>query len=162
MLRVVVMGVSGAGKTTVGIALAERLGLRFVDADDLHPTANVVKMAAGTPLSDDDRWPWLAVVGDTLAAAPEPGIVIACSALKRSYRDAIRARSRDAFFVHLTAGVEVLRDHLAHREGHFMPASLLGSQLAILEPLDPDERGATVDVAGTPAEVLDEAVRVLR
>jgi carbohydrate kinase (thermoresistant glucokinase family) len=161
MLRVVVMGVSGAGKTTVGLALAARLGLKFVDADDLHPAANVAKMAAGTPLTDDDRGPWLAIVGDTLAEAAEPGIVIACSALKRSYRDAIRARGEDVFFVHLTATPEVLRERLGHREGHFMPASLLDSQFAILEPLGTDERGAAIDVGVPPAAVLDAAVDAL-
>ncbi|MEO8262384.1 MAG: gluconokinase [Pseudolysinimonas sp.] len=161
MLRVVVMGVSGAGKTTVGIALAARLGLRFVDADDLHPAANVAKMTAGTPLTDDDRWPWLALVGNALAAAPEPGVVVACSALTRSYRDAIRAVAADTFFVHLDAIEEVLREHLAHREGHFMPPALLDSQLAILEPLGIDELGATIDVAPPPAEVLDAAVAAL-
>lgn len=155
------MGVSGAGKTTVGIALAERLGLRFVDADDLHPAANVEKMAAGIPLDDADRWPWLAAVGGALADADEPGLVIACSALKRAYRDVIRARAADVRFVHLTAPVQVLRDRLGHREEHFMPASLLDSQLAILEPLAPDEAGVTVDVSGTLDENVDAVVAAL-
>ena len=155
------MGVSGAGKTTVGIALAERLGLRFVDADDLHPAANVEKMAAGIPLTDADRWPWLAAVGDALAQADEPGLVVACSSLKRSYRDAIRAQAADVAFVHLTAPLDVLRERIGHREGHFMPASLLDSQLAILEPLAPDEAGATIDVSGTVAENVDAVVGAL-
>jgi len=162
MQRVVVMGVSGSGKTTVGIALAARLGLRFVDADDLHPAANVAKMAAGTPLTDEDRWPWLAAVGDALAAADEPGMVMACSALKRSYRDAIRARAEGAFFVHLTAPVAVLRDRIGHRASHFMPASLLDSQLATLEPLQADEHGATVDVSGDIDQNVEAAALSLR
>ncbi len=155
------MGVSGAGKTTVGIALAERLGLRFVDADDLHPATNVAKMAAGIPLTDDDRWPWLAAVGDALAEAQEPGLVVACSSLKRTYRDAIRARSADVEFVHLTAPIDVLRDRLGHRTGHFMPPALLDSQLAILEPLAADEAGLTVDVSGTLDANVDAAVEAL-
>jgi carbohydrate kinase (thermoresistant glucokinase family) len=161
MQRIVVMGVSGAGKTTVGSALAERLGLRFQDADDLHPDANVAKMAAGTPLDDADRAPWLAVVGDALAAADEPGMVMACSALKRPYRDAIRARAGDARFVLLTAPVEVLRERIGHRSGHFMPATLLDSQLATLEPLGADESGVTVDVSGTLDANVDAVVRAL-
>jgi carbohydrate kinase (thermoresistant glucokinase family) len=161
MQRIVVMGVSGAGKTTVGSALAERLGLRFQDADDLHPDANVAKMAAGTPLDDADRAPWLAVVGDALAAADEPGMVMACSALKRAYRDAIRARAGDARFVLLTAPAEVLRERIGHRTGHFMPAALLDSQLATLEPLGADEHGITVDVSGTLDENVDAVVRAL-
>jgi carbohydrate kinase (thermoresistant glucokinase family) len=161
MQRIVVMGVSGAGKTTVGSALAERLALRFEDADDLHPDANVAKMAAGTPLDDADRAPWLAVVGDALAAAEEPGMVMACSALKRAYRDAIRARAGDARFVLHTAPAEVLRERIGHRTGHFMPATLLDSQLATLEPLGADESGVTVDVSGTLDENVDAVVRAL-
>lgn len=161
MQRIVVMGVSGAGKTTVGRALAERLGLAFQDADDLHPEANVAKMAAGTPLDDADRAPWLAVVGDALASAGEPGMVMACSALKRAYRDAIRARADDTRFVLLTAPVEVLSERIGHREGHFMPATLLDSQLATLEPLGSGEDGITVDVSGTLDENVDAVVRRL-
>ncbi|MGE3194586.1 MAG: gluconokinase [Microbacteriaceae bacterium] len=161
MQRIVVMGVSGAGKTTVGRALAERLGLAFQDADDLHPAANVAKMAAGVPLDDSDRGPWLAVVGEALAAAPEPGMVMACSALKRAYRDAIRARAGDARFVLVTAPVAVLRERIGHRTGHFMPPALLDSQLATLEPLGPGESGATVDVSGTLDENVDAVLRAL-
>lgn len=155
------MGVSGSGKTTVGTALAERLGLRFVDADALHPAANVEKMAAGTPLTDDDRRPWLAAVGDALAAADEPGMVMACSSLRRSYRDAIRSRAAGVLFVHLTAPVEVLRERIGHRHGHFMPASLLDSQLETLEPLGADEQGSTVDVSGPFEQNVDDAARAV-
>ena len=145
---VVVMGVSGAGKSTVGLALAQLLGVRFVDADGLHPAANVAKMAAGTPLTDADRWPWLDLVGHALAGAPEPGLVVACSALKRSYRDAIRAAAAAAEFVHLVVPRGVLGDRVANRPGHFMPATLVDSQLETLEPLGADERGVVVDSEG--------------
>jgi carbohydrate kinase (thermoresistant glucokinase family) len=159
----VVMGASGVGKTTVGIAVAERLGVPFADADDLHSAANVAKMAAGTPLEDEDRWPWLAAVGDELAAARAAGtgLVMACSALKRSYRDAIRARAGGVFFLHLTASEDTLVEHLASRQGHFMPPSLLASQLETLEPLHPDEAGAAVDASAGFDEVVSRATKVL-
>ena len=140
----VVMGVSGAGKSTVGIALASLLHVDFVDADALHPEANVAKMAAGTPLTDADRWPWLDLVGAALADASETGLVVACSALKRSYRDAIRAAAPTTRFVHLTVPRAALTDRVARRADHFMPASLIDSQLETLEPLGPDEPGVTV------------------
>ena len=145
---VVVMGVSGAGKSTVGIALAGLLELQFVDADDLHPPANVAKMAAGTPLTDADRWPWLALVGEALAAAASEGLVIACSALRRSYRDAIRVAAPTARFVHLAVPRPALDARVVNRPGHFMPASLLDSQLETLEPLEPDEAGFALDSEG--------------
>ena len=143
------MGVSGAGKTEVGSALATQLGVPFTDADGLHPAANVEKMSAGIPLTDADRWPWLAIVGDALASSQS--LVIACSALKRSYRDAIRAAAADTVFVHLTVGRATLAERVAARQGHFMPASLLDSQLASLEPLEADEAGVTVESAGEVA-----------
>lgn len=139
----VVMGVSGSGKSTIGSLLAERLGIPFQDADDLHPAANVAKMAAGHPLTDDDRMPWLAGVGGELAAATD-GLVIACSALKRSYRRVILAAAPATRFVFLEGSRELLESRVQHRSGHFMPASLLDSQLATLEPLDADEPGVTV------------------
>ena len=145
---VVVMGVSGAGKSAVGIALAQLLEVRFVDADALHPPANVAKMAAGTPLTDADRWPWLDLVGEALVDASETGLVVACSALKRAYRDRIRAAAPAALFVHLTVPRPALDDRVANRPGHFMPASLLDSQLETLEPLGPDEAGCTLDSEG--------------
>jgi len=142
---IVVMGVSGSGKTTVGIALAAALGLPFQDADDLHPAANVAKMASGHALTDDDRMPWLALVGAELAAAPE-GLVIACSALKKVYRRAILAAAPSTRFVFLDGSRELLESRVQHRHGHFMPASLLDSQLATLEPLEPDEPGVRISL----------------
>jgi gluconokinase len=145
----VVMGVSGSGKTSVGIALAAALGVPFRDADDLHPAANVAKMAAGIALTDDDRMPWLALVGAELAAASE-GLVIACSALKRGYREAILAAAPSARFVFLDGSRGLLESRMQHRHGHFMPASLLDSQLATLEPLAADEPGVRIPLDEHP------------
>ena len=160
---IVVMGVSGSGKTTVGTALAAELGVPFMDADDLHPPANVAKMAAGHPLNDDDRWPWLARVGAELSRAEGTGLVIACSALKRTYREAILAVEPRARFVELDGSRELLVSRMAHRRGHFMPVSLLDSQLATLEPLAADEPGVIVslDSLAGPTELAAEAVRLL-
>ncbi|MCS5722222.1 gluconokinase [Herbiconiux sp. CPCC 203407] len=160
----VVMGVSGSGKSTVGAALAEALGVPFVDADDLHPLTNIEKMRAGLPLDDDDRWPWLRAVGDAIRAAstgtgtgaPATGVVVACSALRVSYRDAILERAPRTRFVLLQGDREMLLGRLRSRTGHFMPASLLDSQLDALEPLGPHEPGLTVDAADTPEAVIAE------
>ncbi len=143
--HLVVMGVSGSGKSTVGAALAQRLRLPFADGDDLHPIANIVKMSQGRPLDDADRAPWLETVGAWLRDRPEGGVV-SCSALKRGYRDAIRARCADASFVLLHGPRAVIERRQATRPGHFMPASLLDSQFAILEPLEADEPGLEIDV----------------
>lgn len=153
---IVVLGVSGSGKSTVGRLLAGELDVPFADADDLHPEANVRKMAAGHPLDDDDRWPWLQRVGETLADAASTGLVIACSALKRSYRDAILAAEPRARFVLLDGDRELLQKRLARREGHFMPTSLLDSQLATLEPLEADEPGITMSIDRTPEQIVAE------
>lgn len=155
---VVVMGVSGSGKTTVGAALAGALGLPFVDGDALHPAANVAKMAAGIPLDDADRAPWLDAVGAVLAAGP---VVVACSALKRIYRDRLRAAAPALELVFLDGSRELLASRMAARPGHFMPASLLDSQLATLERPAPDEHPVTVDVAAPVPEIIASVVERL-
>jgi len=145
---IVVMGVAGCGKSTVGGLLAARLGLQFVDADDLHPPSNVAKMSAGTPLTDDDRLPWLARVAEVLRGGDDGApTVVACSALRRSYRDALRdGAGGDVAFVHLHGASDLLARRIAARADHFMPPALLHSQLATLEPLGADETGVVVDV----------------
>lgn len=159
-MSIVVMGVSGAGKSTIAAAIAREIDGLFLDADDLHPAANVEKMASGIPLTDDDRMPWLARVGDTLALAHRDGHVpvIACSALRHRYRDAIRVAASDAFFVQLDGTPELLAQRMTGRADHFMPPALLASQLATLEPLGDDEHGAVIDVALAPAQIVREAV----
>lgn len=157
-IRVIVMGVSGCGKTTIGDLVARELGVPFLDGDSLHPVENVAKMAAGTPLTDEDRWPWLATVGSRLAAAGDGGLVLACSALRRSYRDAIRAQAPDTIFLHLHGSKEVLRARTEGRSGHFMPPALLDSQLATLEPLEADEAGIVVDIAAPVDQVVTDAL----
>jgi carbohydrate kinase (thermoresistant glucokinase family) len=142
--RIVVMGVSGCGKSSVGLALAEALGARFIDGDDLHPEANKAKMAAGIPLNDDDRWPWLDLVGEALAKS---NTVVACSALKRVYRERILAAAPGTFFVHLHGTRELLAQRMNARPNHFMPVSLLDSQLNTLELLGADEPGVMLDIA---------------
>lgn len=142
----VVMGVSGAGKSTIGAALAHHLGATFVDSDSLHPQVNVEKMAAGHPLTDEDRWPWLGLVGAELASPHPDGIIVACSALKRTYRDAIRVIAPRTAFIQLSVDLPVLQGRVAQRPGHFMPPSLLMSQLETLEPLQADEAGLVVSV----------------
>lgn len=151
---IIVMGVSGAGKSAVGAALAAHLGRPFVDADDLHPASNVAKMAEGHPLSDDDRWPWLDAVG--AAAVASPGTVIACSALRRRYRERLLLAAPDAVFVELDVPREELERRVRVRSHEFMPSSLLDSQLATLESLESDEPGVAVVV--DPGETLDELV----
>lgn len=144
-LPIVVMGVSGSGKSTVGSALARRLRVEFVDADTLHPPANVTKMSAGEPLDDGDRFPWLERVGEWLAAHRDGGVV-SCSALKRGYRDQLRGHCPRVQFLHLSGSPELIGSRIASRTGHFMPATLLRSQFEDLEPLGADESGLTVDV----------------
>ena len=151
---VVVMGVCGAGKTAVGRALAAVLGVPFVDGDDLHPPANVARMAAGTALTDDDRRGWLdAVAARLAAAAPGGGVVLACSALKRDYRDRLRRAAPATRFVFLHGEPALIAERLAARRGHYMPASLLRSQLDTLEPPSADEDALTLDV-DAPVEAI--------
>src|SRR6478609_1020021 len=158
-IRIVVMGVSGCGKTTIGDLVARELGIPFLDGDSLHPVENVAKMAAGTPLTDEDRWPWLATVGAELAKAGDGGLVLACSALRRSYRDAIREQAPDTVFLHLNGSKEVLAQRVEGRSGHFMPTTLLDSQLATLEPLQEDEGGVVVDIALPVPDVVSQALK---
>ncbi len=143
---IVVMGVSGSGKSTVGAALAQRLRVPFADADDFHPPANIEKMTSGLALNDDDRLPWLDVIGEWLGTRCADGGVMSCSALKRRYRDQLRRRCPEVIFLHLAGSLEVIGRRQASRPGHFMPASLLASQFDVLEPLEPDENGVAVDV----------------
>jgi gluconokinase len=165
---VIVAGVSGSGKSTVGALLAGRLGWRFADADEFHPAANVEKMRAGVPLTDEDRWPWLRAIGawmDERIAAGQQAVV-ACSALKRSYRDLLLAGRPQARMVFLTPDREVLTRRLAARHGHFFPEQLLGSQFADLQPPGPDEAGpdervVSVVPAGDPQATADAIIAVL-
>ncbi|MGV9769436.1 gluconokinase [Microbacterium sp. NPDC003461] len=159
--RIVVMGVSAVGKSTVGRLLAESLGVPFVDGDDLHPDSSIRKMASGTPLDDRDRIPWLHACGRELGA-PRQGAVIACSALTRPYRDIIRGETPEALFVHLHADEASISSRATGRSSHFMPSGLLASQLATLRPLDPDERGITVDAGAEPAELVEAVCAKLR
>ncbi|RDE10314.1 gluconokinase [Pelagibacterium lacus] len=155
---IVVMGVSGAGKTTIAEALAERLGLPFIDADNLHPRANVEKMRGGTPLDDADRWPWLEIVADAMrnTADTRGRVVCACSALRRLYRDCLRdGAGEPVLFVLLHGDRSVIAARQADRPGHFMPASLLDSQFATLETFAPDELGLVVDVAQSIESIVD-------
>lgn len=160
---VVVTGVAGIGKTTVARLLAQRLDVPFADGDNFHSPASMAKMSAGTPLDDADRQPWLESVGRWLHErdVAGTGAVVACSALKRRYRDILRAACPGAFFLHLTADREVLANRLGRRAGHFMPGSLLDSQLATLEPLGPDERGADLDATPAPDTLADLAADLL-
>ena len=156
----VVMGVSGSGKSTIGSALAARLGLVFVDGDDLHSAENRSKMASGIPLDDADRAPWLESVGETLSTGRAG--VVACSALKRSYRDAIRCSAPGTFFVHLVGETSVLEARLGGRSHEYMPATLLQSQLQILEPLNTDESGCRMLVTLPPDVVVARVLHVLK
>ncbi len=155
---VVVMGVSGSGKSTVGAALGQRLRVPFADADDFHPPANIKKMSAGIPLDDGDRHPWLEAIGEWLSAHDENGGVISCSALKRRYRDQLRHHDHRVLFLHLEGGRDVIAARQASRPGHFMPSSLLTSQFATLEPLAPDEHGIVIDVDQPIDAIVQEFV----
>jgi gluconokinase len=156
---VVVMGVSGTGKSTVGAALAAELRVPFVEGDDLHPEANRAKMASGIPLTDDDRAPWLDAVAASLSGEP---VVVACSALKRRYRDRLRVAAPDLVVVFLHGTPELLAARMEGREGHFMPTSLLRSQLDTLEEPAADEGVIPVDVALRPDEIVELVVHRLQ
>ena len=160
---VIVAGVSGSGKTTVGALLAGRLGWAFADADDFHPAANIAKMHAGIPLTDEDRWPWLRLIAAWMdeRIAHGESAVLACSALKRSYRDMLIDGRPEVQMVFLATDGQVLTRRLAARVGHFFPEQLLRSQLETLEPPGPDERVIRVVPADTPAGTVDAIIAVL-
>jgi gluconokinase len=159
---VVVMGVTGAGKSTVGGLIAERLGVGFRDADDFHPPANIAKMSSGQPLTDADRWPWLDAIGAHLAAHRGQGCVVTCSALKRAYRDRLRAAAPGLRFVHLHGDIALVAARQAARQGHFMPPSLVASQFATLEPPAAEEADViALDVAAAPAALAEAALAAL-
>jgi gluconokinase len=160
---IVVMGVSGSGKSTVALGLVDRLGWEFAEGDDFHPPANVAKMRAGTPLDDADRWPWLRALAAWIGEREQAGrsVVVTCSALRRSYRDVLRDGHPSVWFAHVTADADLLRKRVEQRTGHYMPPSLLDSQLATLQPLQDDEPGASISGAGAPDVVVDALLAVL-
>jgi gluconokinase len=160
MTVIVVMGVAGSGKTTVGQALAARLGVEYAEADAFHPQANIEKMSAGHPLTDEDRWPWLRALAGWIREHQETGGVVSSSALKRKYRDVLRTGG-DIWFLHLDGPRSLLAERMGGRSGHFMPLSLLDSQLADLEPLQTGERGLVADIAGTPEDIVRAALGTL-
>jgi gluconokinase len=166
-MQLVMMGVSGSGKSTVAALIARRTGCALAEGDDFHPAAHIARMAAGCPLDDTLRAPWLAAIAGWLAERARRGecAVVSCSALTRAYRDVLRGAGPDVRFVHLAGPRELIEQRLAARRGHFMPRELLASQYATLEPLAPDEPGLTVDLAGTPGktpeQIVDEVARTI-
>ena len=164
LTSLVLMGVAGSGKSSVMAALEARLGWPALEGDSLHPPSNVAKMAAGVPLTDADRAPWLDAIGRWIdeREAKRRSALVTCSALRRSYRDRLREGHPSVWFVHLAATPDVLAARMAQREGHFMPVSLLASQLATLEPLTPDEPGTTIEAIGSPDEIATRIVESLR
>lgn len=157
---IIVAGVSGSGKSTVGALLASSLSYRFIDGDDLHPPRNIDKMASGLALTDDDRWPWLDAIGQLLRI--DSRTVVACSALRRSYRERLRASSPEVTFVQLRGTADLIGKRLAERHDHFMPSSLLASQLDTLEALDSSERGVAVNVDRSPIEIVEQVLEFLK
>lgn len=161
--KIVVMGVSGAGKSTVGIAIAERLGAQFIDGDDLHSEASVAKMRSGIPLEDSDRWPWLDRVGQRLAGGGEKGVVIACSALRKVYRDRIRAEAgAGLIFVYLCGQRDLISERQAARQQHYMPAGLMDSQFKTLEDPTGEPDVIALDVVAAPDEIAAAAVAAVK
>lgn len=160
----IMMGAQGTGKSTIGAALAARLNVAFIDGDDLHPVVNKQKMAGGTPLTDEDRVPWLKVIGERIAQERAAGriVIVACSALKRWYRELLRSNVPDLLFVHLVGDKAILQQRLAGRDHEYMPTTLLDSQLETLEPLAAWEEGVQVDIHRTPEQIVDELQRLLQ
>lgn len=161
--HLIIMGVAGCGKTTSAQQLSALLGWPVAEADDFHPQSNVTKMASGVPLTDEDRWPWLSSLRDWMTSRAREGrsTIVTCSALKRSYRDLLAGAEGRVRFVHLRVPPSELKERMEHREGHFMPPSLLPSQLATLEPLDAEEDGVVVDSRPTPELTLAAIVEAL-
>jgi gluconokinase len=160
----VVMGVSGSGKSTIGERLAARLGWRYEDGDKYHPPANVAKMSAGHPLTDEDRWPWLQAIADKIDRTCKQGerAVVACSALKRAYRDILVHGRNDVRIVFLSGTQDLIAARLAARKGHFMPPGLLTSQFRTLEPPQPTERPITVSIDAPVEAIVDDIIRQLK
>lgn len=162
---IIVMGVSGCGKSSVGLKISDALGMQFVEGDQLHPASNVEKMSKGIPLTDDDRMPWLDLIGETMKASldREQGVIVSCSALKRTYRDRLRkAVNGKLFFVYLSGSKELLAKRMGERRGHFMPSSLLESQLATLEVPTGEPGVVTVDIDDTIEGIAETALRDLK
>lgn len=161
--HLVVMGVAGCGKSTVAQQLRQELGWSLTEGDDLHPAANIAKMSAGVPLNDEDRWPWLDAIADWTTTEDEAGhdTLVTCSALRRVYRDRLRAAPGRTVFVHLVGPEALLAERLAARPGHFMPPSLLPSQLATLEPLEADEEGIVLDITTPVPALVEQVTRLL-
>jgi gluconokinase len=159
---IMVMGVQGAGKSTIGTLLATRLGVRFVDGDRLHSEANIAKMARGEALTDTERLPWLREVGSVLASGRDTGIVVVCSALKRDYRNLIREFVPELFVVDPEGPMALVADRISARQHEYMPPVLLQSQYDTLEPLQPDENGIVIDIRRTPEELIDDIVAAVR
>ena len=160
----VVMGVSGSGKSTIGEKLAERLGWSYEDGDKFHPASNVAKMGAGQPLTDEDRWPWLRAIADEIDRVCEAGehAVIACSALKRAYRDILVHGRSDVRIIYLKGGQDLIASRLALRKGHFMPPGLLASQFKTLEPPDESENPVIVSIDASVDAIVDDIIRQLK
>ena len=159
----IMMGVSGSGKSTIADKLAERIGWRSVDGDKFHPASNIAKMSAGHPLTDEDRWPWLKAIAAEIDRSCKTGekAVIACSALKRSYRDILVHGRDDVRIIYLDGSKQLIAERLAKRRGHFMPSGLLDSQFKTLEPPDESEHPVTVSIDGTPDEIVDHIISKL-
>jgi len=162
-LRWVVMGVSGAGKSVIGARLAAELGVPFLEGDSFHPVENVAKMSAGIPLNDEDRAGWLQALRGEISAARErgEGLVLSCSSLKRRYRDLLRSGDPELRFIHLHGGRDILEQRMRTRPGHYMPASLLDSQLRDLEPLQADEAGVRLDLTQSPQQLVSTILQSL-